>query len=71
MIFYSFFHSFILFRAAVCLASSFFAEHPLFPSPSLSLFRLDTRTNTREEVKEVLFKTGGGRLEESFLFFFW
>ena len=58
-------------RAAVwllCRAKNF----PLFPSSlSLSLSFDYIYTYIREEVKEVLFKTGGGRLKESFLFFFW
>ena len=42
-----------------------------FPLLSLSLSFDYIYTYIREEVKEVLFKTGGGRLKESFLFFFW
>ena len=60
-------------RAAVwlhSLQSKKFSSLSLF-SLSLSLSFDYIYTYIREEVKEVLFKTGGGRLKESFLFFFW
>ena len=57
-----------LFGFILCRAKNF----PLFPSSlSLSLSFDYIYIYIREEVKEVLFKTGGGRLKESFLFFFW
>ena len=60
-------------RAAVwlhSLQSKKFSSLSLF-SLSLSLSFDYIYIYIREEVKEVLFKTGGGRLKESFLFFFW
>tara|TARA_B110000046_G_scaffold177344_1_gene203999 strand:- start:1012 stop:1227 length:216 start_codon:yes stop_codon:yes gene_type:complete len=55
--------------------ASFSAEQKIFlsfPLLSLSLsLSFDYRyIHIREEVKEVLFKTGGGRLEESLFFSF-
>ena len=56
-----------LFGFILCRAKNF----PLFPSSlSLSLSFDYIYIYIREEVKEVLFKTGGGRLEESLFFSF-
>jgi hypothetical protein len=56
-----------LFGFILCGAKNF----PLFPSSlSLSLSFDYIYIYIREEVKEVLFKTGGGRLEESLFFSF-
>jgi len=57
-------------RCLASLQSKKFSSLSLF-SLSLSLSFDYIYTYIREEVKEVLFKTGGGRLKESFLFFFW
>ena len=57
-----------LFGFILCRAKNF----PLFPSSlslSLSLSFDYIYIHIREEVKEVLFKTGGGRLEESLFSF--
>ena len=57
-----------LFGFILCGAKNF----PLFPSSlslSLSLSFDYIYVYIREEVKEVLFKTGGGRLEESLFSF--